>query len=287
LAPVFYIRAGYVVVWLALAGAAALPGLQYYLTPLAERPFSVLHDEFGPAGTVGLGYGVVGTGLIIFGVMLYSARRRLKFLASVGKIRHWLGFHIFLCVLGAFLVILHTTFKLGGLVSVSFWSMVIVVVSGVFGRYVYGWIPRSVVGRLRTAESLRDEQTQLLESIAETTHLPEAEVEAILGAPTEVNRRRLGSAFAQSFRFRIERRRERKRLSASLDARGVTKSDRRAVLDLAARRSRLDEQLLLLPSFQRLFRYWHNLHLPLAVVMFVVLAVHVGIAVALGYTWSL
>ena len=280
------VRAAYIVVWLAAASFAAWPGVEYYLTPLADRPFSPLHDQFGPAGSAGMGHGVIGTLLIVGGVLIYSARRRLKFLAKAGKIKHWLGLHIFMCALGAFLVLLHTTFKFGGLVSVSFWSMVIVVTSGVFGRYVYGWIPRSVVGRLRTGESLRDEQAQLLESIAATTHLGAAEVESILGAPATVNRQRLSSALAQSIRFRIERGRERKRLAATLAARGVPKHDQRAVLGLAARRSRIDEQLLLLPSFQRMFRYWHNFHLPLAVVMFAVLAVHVGISVALGYTWS-
>ncbi len=281
------IRVLYVTVWLVCATAASLPGVAYYLTPLAERPFLPSHAVFSPAGTAGLGYGVLGTVLIVVGVMLYSARRRLRFLANAGRIRHWLGLHIFLCVLGAYLVLLHTTFKFGGLVSVSFWSMIVVVVSGVFGRYVYGWIPRTVVGRLQSAESLREEQAALLHSLAETTHLRVDEVETILGAPAAIKRQRLGTVLVRSFRFRFERSRERKRLWASLSARGVPEQERRAVLELAARRNRIEEQLLLLPSFQRLFRYWHNLHLPLAVLMFVVLAVHVSIAVALGYTWTL
>jgi len=280
------VRVAYFVVWFVVAGAAGVPGVQYYLTPLAERPFSPLHDQFGPAGQVGLGYGVVGTALIMVGVAMYSARRRLKFLANAGRIKHWLGVHIFMCVLGAYLVLLHTTFKFGGLVSISFWSMTVVVVSGVFGRYVYGWIPRTVVGRLRSAESLREEQTRILQSLSEVGHLSESQIQSIVGAPAVVNRQRLGSALAHSIRFRLDRSKERRRLWTSLSAMGVPERERRAVLTLATRRTRLETQLLLLPSFQRLFRYWHNLHLPLAVVMFVVLAIHVSVAVALGYTWS-
>jgi hypothetical protein len=38
-------------------------------------------------------------------------------------------------------------------------------------------------------------------------------------------------------------------------------------------------------SFQRLFRYWHLFHLPLALLMLAILAVHVVIAVLFGYGW--
>lgn len=280
------VRVGYVVVWLVVAIWATVPGLRYYLTPLSERPFSELHDIFGPAGQTGLGYGVIGTGLIIFGVTLYSARKRAPWLASAGKIRHWLGVHIFVCVLGAYFVLLHTTLKFGGIVSLSFWSMAIVVVSGVFGRYVYGWIPKTVVGRLRSADSLRDEQAELLRRLSEDSHLTAGEVESLLGGKARVARMRLVGALAQSFRFRWGRRQRRRQLAAALSSRGVSEQALQPILALAARRNRIDEQLVLLPSFQRLFRYWHNLHLPLAVVMFVVLAIHVAVAVALGYTWS-
>ena len=54
---------------------------------------------------------------------------------------------------------------------------------------------------------------------------------------------------------------------------------------LAGEQRRLRQQVLLLRPFQRLFRYWHVFHLPLAIVMFLILAVHVGVAVLFGYTW--
>ena len=130
-------------------------------------------------------------------------------------------------------------------------------------------------------------QAELMQSLSRTTQLAPAQVDAIVGAAPSVNRQRLGPALAHSLRFRLNARKERRRLWVSLQAFGVPEQERHAVVDLASRRSRLEEQLLLLPSFQRLFRYWHKLHLPLAVVMFAVLAVHVAIAVALGYTWSL
>jgi len=34
-----------------------------------------------------------------------------------------------------------------------------------------------------------------------------------------------------------------------------------------------------------MFRYWHAFHLPLAILMFVILAVHIAVAILFGYTW--
>ena len=62
-------------------------------------------------------------------------------------LKHWLEFHIFLCTVGPILVLYHTSFKFGGIVSVSFWSMVLVVLSGIVGRFIYIQIPRTIQGK--------------------------------------------------------------------------------------------------------------------------------------------
>jgi hypothetical protein len=56
---------------------------------------------------------------------------------------------------------------------------------------------------------------------------------------------------------------------------------------LAMEQDRLLRQIVLLEPFQRLFRYWHVFHLPLATVMFLILAVHVTVAILFGYAWVL
>jgi hypothetical protein len=45
------------------------------------------------------------------------------------------------------------------------------------------------------------------------------------------------------------------------------------------------EQQAINRPFQKLFGYWHLLHLPLATVLMVVTVVHVGVAFACGYFW--
>ena len=121
-------------------------GCRYYLTSQDERPYHPQYERLKPTGIEGHGFGVVGTLCIVVGVALYSGRKRIGRFRYAGKIRSFLEFHIFLCLTGPMLVLYHTTFKFGGLVAVSFWSMVAVAVSGFVGRYLYLQIPRNIEG---------------------------------------------------------------------------------------------------------------------------------------------
>jgi len=66
---------------------------------------------------------------------------------------------------------------------------------------------------------------------------------------------------------------------------GVPEPTRSTLVRQIDEQRRRQQQLTLLQPFQRAFRYWHAFHLPLAVVMLLVLAIHVGVSVAFGYTW--
>ena len=145
--------------------AGGLYGAEYYLTPLADRPFHPQYDELKPTGAVGHGYGIVGSLMIIAGVSMYSSRKRLRLLSGMGKLPLFLEFHIFLCLTGPILVLYHTTFKFGGLVAVSFWSMTAIVLSGVVGRYLYVQIPRGIHGHELNAAELAREQSRLTSSL--------------------------------------------------------------------------------------------------------------------------
>jgi hypothetical protein len=71
-------------------------------------------------------------------------------------LKYWLEFHIFLCSLGPVMILFHTAFKFGGIVSISFWSMIAVVVSGIIGRFIYIQIPRTIEGRELSLNEVRE-----------------------------------------------------------------------------------------------------------------------------------
>ncbi|MET0556593.1 MAG: hypothetical protein ABW221_26380, partial [Vicinamibacteria bacterium] len=103
----------------------AVTGASYYLAPLPERPRHPLYWALKPGGSLGLRLGVAGLAMMTV-MHVYSARKRLGFLRRLGPLRSWLDFHILLGILGPLFVVLHSSLKVGGLVAVSFWSMVAV-----------------------------------------------------------------------------------------------------------------------------------------------------------------
>jgi len=100
-------------------------------------------------GSVGLGFMVV--------MLIYSIARRSKTLRRVAKLSVWLEFHIFCGFEGVILVVIHSLPMLfdphvppplnPGLWSLAF--VLIVFFSGLFGRYLFIWVPQTLDGRLK------------------------------------------------------------------------------------------------------------------------------------------
>jgi len=278
-------HAGLASVWLVVAGVLLLQGLDYYLVPFAERPFADGHAMFSSTGRMGNRLGIAGATMMGVGVLLYSTRKRWSLLGRVGKLRDWLSLHIFLCTLGPFLIVLHASFRVRGLVAIAFWSMVIVVASGVIGRYVYVRIPRTLNGNARTLAELEAEQRDLVEGIRTQAGPAGATLEAWL-VPVPVRRRGVVGALASAVALDVRARREQRQLARVLERVAGSAAVRSQLLDSVARYRRLSREQALLEPFQRMFRYWHAFHLPLAVVMLLVLAVHIAVAIAFGYGWT-
>lgn len=268
-------------VWIAVAIGSTAAGWGYYRTPLADRPFAAGHGLFSPSGTFGHSFGIVGAALMAVGVGAYMARKRFSFLSGWGRLGAWLDVHIFLCTLGPFLVLLHTSFRIGGLVAISFWSMAIVVASGIFGRFLYGHIPKSIHGHFRSLAAVEQTRAGVEQKLREAgVHVSSGSGRSLGGVRSD-----LITAMVDAVRFDLARRRRRRVVRERLERLGVPARARGQLTGLLLQEERIRHQILLLRPFHRLFHYWHIFHLPLALVMLIVLAVHVGVAIAFGYGW--
>jgi hypothetical protein len=258
-------------------------GADYYLTPLAERPFTALYESFRPAGTLGLRYGIIGFAFIATGVVLYSSRKRVRVLARAGKLKYWLEFHIFLCTVGPFLVTLHTSFKVGGLVAIAYWSMVVVALSGIFGRYVYVRIPKTVQGQFAGLAAIEAQRAELLESLATDLGAKAKSIERLIAPKDRRRAQGLLAAIGSAIAFDIRRGATLRRVRGVLREASLDRRQQERVTRLVSRQLEVEQQIGLMLPFQRLFRYWHLLHLPLAIAMFVIVAVHVTVATLFGF----
>ena len=94
-------------------------------------------------GLVGHGIGIVGFILILMTETLYSIRKRLTD-AKWGSMASWLKFHIYTGLVGPYLVLLHTSMRFHGIAAAAMLFTIVVVASGIVGRYIYTSVPRTV-----------------------------------------------------------------------------------------------------------------------------------------------
>lgn len=275
--------AGLVVAWVGIALVATVPGFSYYRMSLVERAYSPLHDAFKPAGTVGHPLGILGSVMMVVGVSMYALRKRVHVLQRLGKLKYWLEVHIFLCTLGPFLILLHTSMRFGGIVSIAFWSMTAVVASGVIGRYVYARIPKTINGRFLTMQAVDRERGRLVERLSGTAGLTPEDVAEFTKPGKRPEPGGPVRALVLAVRFDLARRHEVHRLRRVLQRRGIPRVMREQLESLVRTRFQLEQQMVLLAPFQRLFRYWHLFHLPLAIVMLIVVLLHIAVAMVFGY----
>jgi len=263
----------------------AVKGFSYYSTSLEERFYHPDHSLFKPSGLFGHGLGIIGSFLIVVGVFSYMARKRYRFLSRFGRLKYWLEFHIFLCVLGPIMILFHTAFKFGGIVSISFWSMVIVVASGVIGRYIYLQIPRTMEGREMSLNEVRQTMGNVNVTIKNRYKLSEESYGAILRYTQSNSVYRSGNMVVRVVKRYFVNFKRIHGLKKTLRNNRLSGASIKGIIRLIKQEISLNNKLQRLQSMQQLFKYWHIIHLPFALIMLVIMIIHVGITLAFGARW--
>jgi hypothetical protein len=260
-------------------------GFSYYRLGIEDRFYDPDHLRLKPSGYWGHGFGIIGSLLMIAGVSVYMARKRFRALSKFGILKHWLEFHIFLCSLGPVLVLFHTSFKFGGLVAISFWSMVAVFISGIVGRFIYIQIPRTIEGRELSLTEVRSMKTYIGDTIQKLVALDDESYNVIV----ESTKKKV-ELFHPNFVVRLIRkyrddRRTLLHVKQVLRRNKITSPQQKEILGLVRSDISLNRRIERLVLMQNLFKYWHVAHLPFALVMLVIMAIHVAVTIVFGYRW--
>ncbi len=260
-------------------------GFAYYSLSLEERFFNPDHPALKPSGSLGHGFGIFGSLLIVLGVGMYMLRKRIRKFSRIGILKHWLEFHIFLCVLGPILVLYHSAFKFGGLVAVSFWSMVAVVASGVIGRYIYLQIPRTIEGDEMNLNEINQIKNALNEQLIKDYHLEDEALDRIMTA-VKMRPDRSGKSMVRRSiaKFMFERK-TIKEVKAILRQQNISGKSFHQVIGLITDEINLNRKIDRLITMQNLFKYWHVAHLPFAILMLIVMIIHVVVTITFGARW--
>jgi len=278
-------RGGLILLYL-LGFAAVLAlfaaGGDFYRTPLLERAHHEGYWHWKAGGSVGHKLGIVGSSMMVL-MLLYSVRKRVGALRRLGPLGRWLDVHIFLGILGPLLVVLHSTFKVQGLVALSFWSMIIVAASGVLGRYLYLQIPRTRAGEERALVELEAEDRELSGQLRTRFRLDEAQIaglDALVAVPTRVG---LLGGFVRLVTDDLRLRSGLRAFARS--CRSVPAPVFKDFERVVRQKAQVHRRILLWDRVHELFHYWHVLHKPFALVMYLFLIVHVAVALVTGYGW--
>ncbi len=265
--------------------AVGLHGLSYYMTPLVDRPFLPGYGELKPSGTFSHGLGVIGGSMITIGVIIYSGRKRIRALWSLGRLSTWLEVHIFLCLLGPVLVVYHSTFKAGGIAAISLWTMLSVAASGVVGRFLYVLIPRNIKGSELTSNQINEEFDRLGATLRESP-IGANLIQSIDQHFSSIRHpETLGQTVSTFLRLMSIKWRVKRAVRALLAKSHLPHRMTRKLTKAASARASLIQRSILLLQVEKVFFYWHAIHLPFSIMMFVTLAVHISVAIWLGYHW--
>jgi thioredoxin reductase/Pyruvate/2-oxoacid:ferredoxin oxidoreductase delta subunit len=276
------VRSLYVLAGLAVLATLAWVGRDYYPLDRAARRASPLHTRLRSAGVWGHGVGIVATAFMLSN-FLYAARKRWKRLGSLGGIKGWLDFHVFVGFMAPLVISFHAAFQSNNvLASATAGSLAVVVSTGIVGRFIYGAVPSDGGKAVELAEllghfeRLREAQGPLLGEAGPGAKALLARATAPLSA----------GSFALLFvRMPLEALLLRLRL-LTIRRRFRGRVQYLEFRDAVVRLSRLRWQIRFYGSLKRLLRGWRTFHASLAVFLVVAIAAHIGISLYLGYGLS-
>lgn len=270
-------------------------GVDYYLKPLSERPFHPLHHELRPSGRVGITFGVFSC-ILFAAIYLYPLRKRWTWLREFASARHWLDFHIAMGLATPFLVALHASFKFSGLAGMAYWIMLAVVASGVVGRYLYAQIPRSMKDAELSLTELQKMTTQMGEDLLGQNVIGEEiwrplmngmrREEALKMPLVIVLARMLATDLMRPFRMAELRRQvlpPSERITTMGGFLASSHPDLERVVALARRQSWLTGKICFLDRAEDVFKLWHVVHRPFSMAFLILVAIHIGMALWMGF----
>jgi len=266
-----------------------LAGLPYYVLSQAQRVRSPLHPWLKPTGFVGQSAGIGALLLFLF-MWLYPMRKKFRWLAFTGSIAKWLNVHIVAGLCIPLLASIHAAWRFTGLIGLGYASMMVVVLSGFVGKYLYARIPRSRSGLEMSLDEINTERRVLLKYVANETGMSVEEIERILtpvpaaGDETGMMRSLVRLVLDDFDRWRAGR----KLTCGWRTARGTAKADPqvlRLVRRMARRQMALSQQVRLLNATHQVFQYWHVAHRPVAISALLAVVIHVVVAVTMRVTW--
>jgi len=248
-------------------------------------------EDSGLTPENGLGYwlGIAGSALMLL-LLLYPLRKRVPMPRIFGSVAFWFRVHMILGIAGPVLIVLHSNFRLGSINSnMALLAMLIVAISGVVGRYLYGKIHLGLYGRKAEVREIladADALKRIVGSdfaagsrvVAELNSFAQRGIAAPKGIVSGLFMLPVVSLHAAILRARLMK--EARAVIASEGRRHgwprrIRRQRRLLIAEHISLYVRTVKKAAAFAFYERLFGLWHVFHLPLFILLVIAAIIHV------------
>jgi hypothetical protein len=246
----------------------------------ADAPVEQILERvvFRPGDQLSTYCGLIGTGLMIIAA-IYPIFRRIKLFRWMASNTMWFDFHLMAGTVGPMFIGLHSVLRLDSWVSAAFWSMVIVVLSGFLGRYLYTQVPELSSG----VELEELDHERFFQQYRPRLTVPMAEIDREL-AVQRAKAQRVGQSPSMLKALwwlifqdigRWPRTIARRGRLAQL---GVDRKTRKELAKRAARMIVIARRQVVAPKAQLLLHSWKKVHVPFTIMLAALATAHIYIS---------
>jgi hypothetical protein len=249
------------------------------------------HEEGHITPENGIGYWLGITGSVMMAwLLLYPLRKRMRIFRNLGRTPSWFRWHMILGIVGPALILVHSNWKLASINgTVATVIMLIVVASGIIGRYLYTKVHTSLYGRKAEVHQILADTSFLKEVLGEDLPQTGQLVEEMRTFEARVLavRHNIVSQTVAFLMFGIRRAMFRAYVMRQFKVL-ITSEGRRRGWSWSAKHKRQElirEHVQLyfgavtkaarFSGFERLFATWHVLHMPLFFLLVAAVIVHI------------
>jgi hypothetical protein len=242
-----------------------------------------------PENGLGYAFGITGS-VMMLALLLYPLRKRWRALRGLGRVPSWFRIHMIFGILGPSLILVHSNWKLSSFnATVATMAMLIVVGSGIVGRYLYSKVHQGLYGRKTEVRQILTDASLLKEALGGDLAHTDRFFDELRAFEARILARRQG-LLTQTGAFVLLGIRQalvRGRLIRLTNAAIAAEAKRRG-WSWGARRKRrklVREHLGLYFAaltkaarfgvYERMFALWHVLHLPLFVLLVAAAILHI------------